>query len=304
MKSIVVSAAYTGASDLLQMQNALAQWMQQAGDSIYWHVGDVPHRLYDNLSGLFPLDAVVRLWKNAAEIIGFAVAQPDSARFDAFLHPDYRGTNVERDIVTWAYKIVGQDANPVRANVYAGDATRLQILLAMGFEKDVTYLCMTQRALLDKIDAPALPNGCVIRPAGIDDAIALQRLHQAVWDWQPERSYQDAVMLKPGYKPERELLAVTGDGVLAAHTIYWLDSINKLGYFEPVGTHPAYQRKGLARALMNHAMRLMREQGMEQVRVCFNFQNDAAKNLYTSLGFQQVGSITHYLKQAHKEKTI
>jgi len=296
MNQTLASYAYSGANDLQQMQNALADWSQQAGDSIYWHVGDLPHRIYDNLGGLVPLDAAVRLWKNEDEIIGFAVAQPDSDRFDAFLHPDYRGSELEREIVNWAYLTVGQSANPVSANLYAGDETRLQILLEMGFEKDATYLCITQRSLLDQIAMPELPDGYGIRPARIDDAATLQQLHQAVWEWQPERSYRDEVMLKPGYDPERELLAVTQDGVLAAHTIYWCDSLNKLGYFEPVGTHPAYQRKGLARALMNHAMRLMREQGMERVRVCFNFQNAAATNLYTSLGFRQTGSITCYIK--------
>jgi mycothiol synthase len=300
MKHTAASYAYTGENDLQQMQTALAHWMQQAGDSIYWHVGDLPHRLYDNLGGLVPLDAAVRLWKNEHEIIGFAVAQPDSARFDAFLHPDYRGSDLEREIVNWADTTVGRSVKTVSANVYAGDKTRLQILLEMGFEKDATYLCITQRSLLDQIDAPAIPDGYVIRPStGVNEAAALQQLHQVIWEWQPERSYRDEVMLKPGYNYKQELLALTSDGVPAAHTIYWCDSINKLGYFEPVGTHPDFQRKGLARALMNHAMRLMREHSMERVRVCFNFQNEVAKNLYTSLGFQQIGSITSYIKRTN-----
>jgi mycothiol synthase len=261
MNQTLTSYAYTGENDLQQMQTALAHWMQQAGGSIYWHVGDLPHRLYDNLGGLVPLDAAVRLWKNESEIIGFAVAQPDSDRFDAFLHPDYRGSVLEREIVNWAYTTVGQSAKTVSANVYAGDETRLQILLEMGFKKDATYLCITQRSLLNQIDVPAITDGYVIRPStGISEAAALQQLHQVIWEWQPERSYCNEVMLKPGYNYQQELLAVTSDGVLAAHTIYWLDSINKLGYFEPVGTHPDYQRKGLARALMNHALLLMRDQ--------------------------------------------
>ena len=307
MIATLTAHAYTGERDLQRMQAALAHWIKRIGESTYWHVGDVPHRIYDNIRGLFPLDEVVRLWENAGEVIGFAVAQPETDRFDAFLHPEYRGSGLEFEIVEWAYQATrvgmatfNRGTHPVKANLFAGDTTRQNCLLQMGFEQDATYLCITSRSLLYRIDTPKVADGYTIRPTkGMSEAIALEQLHRDIWEWSPQSSYRDEVMLKPCYDYQHELLAVAPDGTLAAHTIYWCDTLNKIGYFEPVGTHPNHQRRGLARALMNHAMLLMREQGLESVRVCFNFQNEAAKSLYESLEFWQIGSITRYLKHAN-----
>ena len=62
--------------------------------------------------------------------------------------------------------------------------------------------------------------------------------------------YRDRVMLKPGYQPEHEIIVVAADGRLAAFTTIRLDNLNNVGLFEPVGTRPVFQRRGLARAML------------------------------------------------------
>jgi mycothiol synthase len=54
-------------------------------------------------------------------------------------------------------------------------------------------------------------------------------------------------MDRPGYDPERAIVAVAPDGRIAASTMYWTDSRNGLGLFEPVGTHRDFRRRGRAR---------------------------------------------------------
>lgn len=75
------------------------------------------------------------------------------------------------------------------------------------------------------------------------------------------------------------------DGRIAAYTVYWTDTRNGLGLFEPVGTHREFRRLGLGRAVMLHAMARMRSAGLVSVSVNHNADNVAARRLYESLGF-------------------
>lgn len=47
----------------------------------------------------------------------------------------------------------------------------------------------------------------------------------------------------------------------------WCDEQNKVAEFEPVGTQPAHRRKGLATAVMTHALHRMRSRGMRRAVV-------------------------------------
>jgi GNAT superfamily N-acetyltransferase len=67
--------------------------------------------------------------------------------------------------------------------------------------------------------------------------------------------------------------------------VIWLDPINKVGMFEPVGTHPAFQKMGLGKAVMREGLRRMKAAGMTNASVGTGADNVAAIALYRSLGF-------------------
>jgi len=105
-------------------------------------------------------------------------------------------------------------------------------------------------------------------------------------DWSAG-AFEAEVMRKPGYRPERECVVVAPDGRVAAFTITWLDPLNRVGRFEPVGTHRDFRRRGLARAMMLHALRDMRALGMETATVEHAADNLPALELYRGLGFEK-----------------
>jgi len=76
------------------------------------------------------------------------------------------------------------------------------------------------------------------------------------------------------------------DGPGASACTIWLDPVNGIGLFEPVGTHPDFQRQGLGKAVMAEGLRRMRAAGMRRAIVGFDPNNKAALALYTSMGFQ------------------
>jgi ribosomal protein S18 acetylase RimI-like enzyme len=103
-------------------------------------------------------------------------------------------------------------------------------------------------------------------------------------------------MESPGYAPEREFVAEAPDGSLVAFTVTWHDPLNRTGLLEPVGTHTDHRRRGLARALIAHAMTKMKEAGMTSAIVVNHPANEAARSLYGSCGFSSWKRIDDYTK--------
>ena len=52
-------------------------------------------------------------------------------------------------------------------------------------------------------------------------------------------------MRSPVYDRDLDIVAVSADDRIGAFCIVWMDAVNRVGLFEPVGTHPDFQRKGL-----------------------------------------------------------
>ncbi|MBC8504772.1 MAG: GNAT family N-acetyltransferase [Anaerolineales bacterium] len=103
-------------------------------------------------------------------------------------------------------------------------------------------------------------------------------------------------MEAPGYAPEREFVVIAPDGTFVAFANSWHDDLNKIGYFEPVGTHRDYQRRGLGRALMLHCMHQMVASGMKFASVAHFRNSEAAAGLYKSCGFQPWHELDDYSK--------
>ncbi len=106
----------------------------------------------------------------------------------------------------------------------------------------------------------------------------------------------DSSAQSPVYDCEHDIIVVAPDGRVAAFCVFWLDPVNKVGLFEPVGTHPDFQRKGMGRALMLESLRRVKAQGMETAIVCADHDNAAAQRLYESVGFRMVNRLRLYAK--------
>ncbi len=61
-----------------------------------------------------------------------------------------------------------------------------------------------------------------------------------------------------------------------------------------VVTHPSYRRQGIAGRLMDSALDVARARGARRIQLQVRDTNDAAKTLYTGLGFGPIGSSTLY----------
>jgi len=80
-----------------------------------------------------------------------------------------------------------------------------------------------------------------------------------------------------------------GHAGLVDGVIMWLDEANKSAEFEPVGTHPDYRRRRLARAMLLRGMHRARAAGATHMTVaCLGAPgHPQARELYYSVGFRE-----------------
>ena len=157
------------------------------------------------------------------------------------------------------------------------------------------------RSLVEPIPESTLPTGCQVRAVAdageIPNRAAAQR---EVWHpWTVGNVSDDDYayfMRLPGYNRDLDVVAVTPDGVIAAYVNGWIDPVNRIGDFGPVGARPAYRRQGLTRAVLLECLRRMQARGMDRVCVSTGVSNTPALRLYKSLGFKIVNKYLDYVK--------
>ncbi|MEV4426285.1 GNAT family N-acetyltransferase [Streptomyces sp. NPDC053792] len=296
-------------TDMPRLQETVAEWIATAGRDAYDHVGELPHRVYDNLRGGPPVGDLVHVWEDEDDgrIGGVTICLRFGSAFDAFCAPELRGGDTERTMLTFAAdtttRYMAEDEEYVLSDLFETDTTRGRLLYELGFTRFRVWDDVNTRDLTD-LPPVGVPDGFTVRAATLDDAEALAEARNASFgsDW-TGTAYRDGMMTRPGYDPAREIVAEAPDGRIGAYTVYWVDRRNGLGHFEPVGTHEAFRRRGLARAVMAESMRRMAELGLRRVTVNHDAENAPAARLYGSLGFT-VECRTHGYRRAKAQDSM
>jgi RimJ/RimL family protein N-acetyltransferase len=73
---------------------------------------------------------------------------------------------------------------------------------------------------------------------------------------------------------------------VAAYGLFWYDPETATGLVEPMRTEDDHQRRGLARHILTTGIDLLAEAGAERIKICYEPDNPASKNLYLSAGFE------------------
>jgi ribosomal protein S18 acetylase RimI-like enzyme len=182
----------------------------------------------------------------------------------------------------------GRSETPIHVEVCTENTTRVVLLEQRGFIRgEQLDDVIGMRSLTEPIPAVTLPEGFSIRPIeGLREAEKIVATQNASfgWSWTPE-DYR-RVMQSPGYQAENQLVVVAPEGHFVSFCYLMFDEWNKIGMIEDVGTHPDFQRKGLARALLYDGMKRMQAKGMVSVFIPYFAADAGASGLYTSVGFR------------------
>ena len=109
------------------------------------------------------------------------------------------------------------------------------------------------------------------------------------WEW-----YKN-VQRVPLYNRDLDIVAVAPDGELAAFCTVWVDEVTHTAVFEPVGTHPDHQKRGLGKAVMSEGLRRAQKLGATLATV--SSYGKAAHALYESMGFTEFDLLEPWIKE-------
>lgn len=291
------SRAYQTEQDLVDLQAFLMEGRARTSDWRYPHLGELMWHFFMLLCHLSPQEHL-RLWHaEQGRLVGYALLGEDPF-FDWHFLPEHEG--LWDEAFAWAEKglgeLRGQDASrwagSLEGRARQDQDERMAFLAQHGFRYRGTFAEVNLlRSLDEPIHAYSLPAGYQVRAlAQGGETTRRAEAQQAVWlPWTVgEVTGEDygRFMELPGYHLDLDVVAVAPSGEIAAYVNCWIDPLNRIGDFGPVGAHPGYRRMGLTRAVLFEGMQRLKAHGMQRVCVSTGVANAPARRLYESVGFK------------------
>lgn len=304
---MLTSRFYETEHDLQQMQSLLMEARSRTNDWRYWHVGELMWGYFMVLCHLNPQEHI-RLWHDDDELVGYAVLGEDPS-FDCQVLPEYAWSGIETEALAWAElrltELRQRDAQKWGGTLVSGarqdDARRIAFLEQHGFRYSGEFAEVNMlRSLDEPIPESTLPTGCQVRQVQEGEISKRAAAQREVWHPWSVGNVSDSdytrLMQLPGYHRDLDVVAITPDGIIAAYVNGWVDPVNRIGDFGPVGALPAYRRQGLTRAALLEGLRRMQTRGMNRVCISTGVSNTPATRLYESIGFKIVNQCLDYVQ--------
>jgi ribosomal protein S18 acetylase RimI-like enzyme len=297
--------SFSGAADIQRMHALAVAFPHETR-----HVADLPYKLSSPPLHDDPGHDVA-LWEDeGGALVGFGLIQ-NRGWLDLAIDRAARSHGIESEIVEWAVERFRQNALgrterlPYWVSAREDDADRIAVFERHGFARGKESVLRLHRPLDVPIDAPEVPEGFVLRPlAGEAEVEAYVAVHRAAFGTQNMTvEWRRRTLTAPAYRQELDLVVEAPNGRLAAFTILWLNpsaqgqSGRRDGQIEPAGTHPDFQRRGLARALLLEGFRRLAAAGAEIALVETDTFRGPAQRLYESVGFTLHRRIARYFRE-------
>ncbi len=263
-------------------------WPLYRWDYWRWHVNENIFK--------FNLNAAVFMWETSDGRLA-AVLHPDGAG-EAFLqvHPAFQTLELEVEMMSAAETqfATTQAGGSQRLTLWAhgNDLVRQDLLMRRGYSRGKPPEAQRRRSMELPIPEIPTPEGYTIRALGAESELPARSWvsWKAFHPYEPDEKYQGwewyrNVQSAPLYRRDLDLVAVAPNGDFAAFVTLWFDDVTRTAAFEPVGTHPDHQRKGLGKALMAEGLRRVRDLGATLCTV--GSYSERAGNLYASMGFTE-----------------
>ncbi|MGE5463078.1 MAG: GNAT family N-acetyltransferase [Syntrophothermus sp.] len=272
---------------------ALLRW-----DYWVWHVNM-------NIYHLIPED-VITLWKEDGRVV--AMVNPDSPGEAFFqIHPDYRSEELLSEMLDVAeLNLPSQKENGCKeliAWVNEKDALHKDLLTRRGYTRSrFKAEHMRYRPLAQPVPHSVPPIGYTVRALGDENELPARSWlsWKAFHPDEPDEKYQGwqwyrNVQRIPLYRRDLDIVAVADDGELAAFCTVWVDDVTRTAVFEPVGTHPEHQKRGLGKAVMSEGLRRAQKLGATLATV--SSYSPGAHALYESMGFTEFDLLEPWIRE-------
>jgi GNAT superfamily N-acetyltransferase len=243
------------------------------------------------------------IWEKDDQLLAWAVFQPAWWNLDYALHPSAQGSALEAELLAWGQDQMKRYARRAGEQFYGSveffeDAPqagqRVNYLERLGFQKFDWSIIRFAIDLQQDLPQPQLPAGFTIRPLrGRGEVGAYVSLHRAAFGSEKmTTAWRMRTLDHPAYRPEIDLVVVGPEDQPVGFCIGWL--WQDIGQIEPLGVHPAYQGKGLGRALELTALHTLRQHGARWGYVDHVSLNEKAIALSLQTGFKPLNNALRY----------
>jgi GNAT superfamily N-acetyltransferase len=302
--------ARNGGPALIEAMNFVTLCRSRDPLGNYLHIGDLQ---WWCRNGSFDDQQNWHFWYNArSEAVALGII--DRNQIVCLLHPDFRTRERYMLVHQWGLQRIkerahqqGEKQYEVEEEASDDDPETMHFLEHETYKRQETYFHCYQQPLSEPIPAPALPAGFILRPiAGETEAEMRAALQRDAFFPRGSKTYEEgtlrqlAVMKMPHYDSQLDLMVIAPDGTPAAGCICWVDPVNRVGLFEPVGTRPQFRRQGLATALMLGGLQRLRERGMQTALVIGVHPGQEEKSTaFTSSRFVYEATGFHLLRRIY-----
>lgn len=263
----------------------------------------------------------LRLWEDEhGNLVGFGqgwLRKSDEGALDNNfyfkVHPEHRNVGLEDAIVQWGIERTREAATEkdlpgrFRSGTRDYDTYGREVLERHGLQV-VRYFFTMIRDLSQPIAEPQLPDGFALDHSSNDpEAVAkwIETFNLSFidhWNHHPATVESHAHWLEsPHYSPERDLIAVAPDGMVAAFCFCWIDNDdnarnNRLeGWIDMLGTRRGYRKIGLGRAMLLAGLHRLQGDGMTHAKLGVDADNPTgALKLYEDTGFTKLHTYVSY----------
>jgi mycothiol synthase len=245
------------------------------------------------------LEEDVFLWETADGQIAAVLNREGPGHVFLQVHPDLRTPALEEEMLVVAEKHLAiPSANGRRKlRVWANehDDLRQGILIRRGYTKGNEPEYQRRRSLEEPIPEGQPAPGYTVRALG-DGAELLERCYASGLAFHPDEiryavenredvSWYRNIQNAPLYRRDLDIVAIAPDGAVASFCTVWFDDVTRAGAFEPVGTVPAHQRRGLGKAVMCEGLRRLKR--MRATMTYVGSYTPPAHALYASVRFTE-----------------
>jgi GNAT superfamily N-acetyltransferase len=263
-----------------------------------WHVVAV-------VPGALPFEQAVFLWEQDGEIIA-AMNGEDPGDAHLQVHPRHRTPALEAEMIEAAeayLPVAGDGVRRLAVWAHDDDPVRIRLLEQRGYAPAAGFVQQNRIEITGPSPVPAASPGYTLRALG-----GPEELPARSWaSWRafhpdaPDSEYEGFdwyavnIQRQPLYRRDLDLVAITGDGTIASFTTVWYDDVTRSAYFEPVGTAPEFQRRGLARALLAEGLSRVQRLGARTASV--HGGTEHANALYAATGFVEFDAIRPWRRE-------
>jgi mycothiol synthase len=302
---MIKPSPYSSPNDIEAAKQVLIEGRKASRHSGYIHPGDLDWWLASPWPD-YDLGDIFFVWRDGDKVVGWSLLSPRYPAFDVYVQPDLRASIHHGEMLDWTEArmldlLHEERPEKLRMMWVWEDDEDLRTMLAYRHYgpsgDDMRYMTLSL-AGKEKLPAPSLPQGFMVRSMrGQTDIAARVEAHRGAFS--PSRMTEESyrtVISAGQYDARSDMIVTTPDGRVASFALGWLDKENCIGEFEPVGTHPDFQKQGLGKAAILGGLKQMQSLGMTDAIVYVEERNAAAIALYASAGFRTTKRILDYVR--------